>query len=86
MEASVVTNLPPLIRVQAVKPELPEGGTLFMVFVYMVFVQPAMLMVGMGAAHTLWPTVVPAAGYTTCLLMRLGLGVLKSGHTPGWGR
>jgi hypothetical protein len=32
----------------------------------------AFLMLGFGAAHSLWPA-VPAASYWTCFLLRLGL-------------
>lgn len=78
--------LPPLVQVKSVKPDMPEAHLLILAWGYHLAFAPALLMLGMSAAHGLWPE-VPAAGYTTCFLLLLGLRVLKSRtNTPGWGR
>lgn len=79
-------NLPPLIKVQSVRPDSPEAHILLLSWGWTLIVAPALLMLGMSAAHSLWAN-VPAAGYTTCFFLLLGIRVLRTSTvTPGWGR
>ena len=48
------------------------------------FLSAWMVMLGLGAAHSLWP-VIPPAGYWTVWLILLGIGSLKHVVTrPSW--
>lgn len=83
----MTVNVPPkLIRIQSVRPDFPASHLIVLAWTYHLFIAPVLLMLGMSAAHGLWVQ-VPAAGYTTCFLLLLGVRVLKARTTtPGWGR
>lgn len=66
-------------QVQLVPPPKGEnhGLELLVLVIVHYFCGAWGLMLGMGAAHALWPAIVPAAGYWTCLLLLLmGVGAL----------
>lgn len=85
-DPDVITNLPPLIKVQSVRPESPEAHLLLLAWGWTLFISPALLMLAMSAAHGLWPS-FPAAGYTTCFLLLLGYRALfVRPANAGWGR
>jgi hypothetical protein len=81
----VTVNLPPLIRVQSVKPELPSGHIYALAAIYVLFVNPVLAMLALHSAHELWAG-VPAAGYWQCFFLVRGLAILKGRPHRGWGR
>lgn len=83
--------LPSLIRIQPVAPDQPSWPQLFGNVVAAFVLLPIsglFLMLGMGAAHELWPS-IPVAGYWQSVWLVAGLGtvghVVKS-HPFKWHR
>jgi len=79
-----------ILRVQPVAPEkrpVEEVWHGLVVALACLPVNALMLMLGLGAAHSLWPD-VPAAGYWTSMLLFLGIRTVsltvRPARSTGW--